>query len=144
MGDDEWQVATGKRTRPFKAVENPSKRFKSPPDDLMMNLQEPKPSFTLQTISKKKKQKQRVLGPDGIVTKDLQNLIFWIYDIGINQKWIMIKVLSFYLYCILIEYIFSFFVSIFLSFFIEQRFDRKNCCFINWWIESSNIQTIYN
>merc|ERR1712224_1039615 len=80
----------GKRTRPFKAVENPSKRFKSPPDDLMMNLQEPKPSFTLQTVSKKKKQKQRVLGPDG-VTKDLQNVIFWIYDIGINQIWIMIK-----------------------------------------------------
>ena len=96
-GDDGWQVATGKRTRSVKinqSNEPPAKKSKliDQGDDLVLNMTDPVPSFEMKQRPKKKKLKQRTLAPDGIILKDLQSVIFWVYDFGINPNWIFIKV----------------------------------------------------
>jgi len=99
MSDNGWTVASGKRTRSVKInkkheEKNPAKRRKessSEEDDLVLNVTGARPEISFPNHSKKKKQKQRSLHPEGISMQDLQSLIFWIYDIGPNPNWVFLK-----------------------------------------------------
>lgn len=97
--ESEWTVVDRKRKRSTKKGENnqhPRKKQKvnhtEETEDCLLNVIEPKPEILLKQPVTKKKQKKRTVCPDGIAVRDLQNLILYMYNVGVNQNWIFLKV----------------------------------------------------
>lgn len=99
--EDGWTKVNGKRKRSNKQNaaddKHPRKYQKTnkteeEEDDLMLNVVKPKPSVELKNPVQKKKQMKRNLQPNGISVRDLQNLILFVFDVGVNQNWIFLKV----------------------------------------------------
>jgi len=96
MGDeDEWQLVSNKRSKKRKLPQidedlQALKRLKTSTEGDTGNafLSASSPSFELLTKKKKKNQRDP---PEAISTKDLQQLVFWIYNMGPNPAWIFLK-----------------------------------------------------